>query len=213
MKKRRLFVFDMDGTLLPKTTACLELARATRTTDRLEALEAEFAAGRIDTKGFAAAISRLWGQIAPGVVREAFDASPKLRNIREVTRAVTEAGGRTCLISMSPDFFTEHFRDFGFDFVYSSRFPRDGRPLDPDGILVPEDKPRLVRDLCASESFALEETVAFGDSMSDYPLFRCLRFTVGVNPDVKLEKLALATYRGDDLQGAYSIIGRLLEAR
>jgi phosphoserine phosphatase len=204
--KKRLFVFDMDGTLLPNTTACLELARETGTATQLHALESDFVAGRIDTKGFAAAISMLWGALAPEVILGTFAKSPKLRNIREVTRAVAEGGGRSCLISMSPDFFTEYFRDFGFDFVYSSRFPRNGEPLDPDHILVPDDKPRLVRELCASESLVFEDTVAFGDSMSDYPLFRCLRLTVGVNPDQKLEKLALATYRGDDLYGAYSAI-------
>lgn len=204
--RKRLFVFDMDGTLLPNTTACLELARETGTAAQLHALEADFVAGRIDTKGFAASISGLWGCLDPGVILGAFAKSPKLRNIREVTRAVADAGGRSCLISMSPDFFTEHFRDFGFNFVYASRFPRNGEPLNPDHILVPDDKPRLVRELCASESLALEDTVAFGDSMSDYPLFRCLRLTVGVNPDEKLEKLALATYRGDDLYGAYSAI-------
>jgi len=204
--KKRLFVFDMDGTLLPGTTASLELARATGTSAQLRALEEEFAAGRIDTKGFAAEISRLWGSLSADVVRDAFVKSPKLRNIREVTRAVADAGGRSCLISMSPDYFTDHFREFGFDHVFSSRFPRGGEPLDPDRILVPEDKPRLVRELCTKESLDLGDTVAFGDSMSDYPLFRCLRLTVAVNPDAKLEKLALATYRGDDLYGAYAAI-------
>ena len=204
--KKRLFVFDMDGTLLPKTTACLELARETNTGPQLAALEADFIAGRIDTKSFAAAISELWGALDPMVIFTAFAKAPKLRNIRQVTQAVADEGGRSCLITMSPDFFTDHFKDFGFDFVYSSRFPRNGDPLNPDHILVPDDKPRLVRELCASESLALEDTVAFGDSMSDYPLFRYLRLTVGVNPDQKLEKLALANYRGDDLYGAYSVI-------
>jgi phosphoserine phosphatase len=38
----RLFVFDMDGTLLPKTSACLEIARATDTLPTLVDLERQF---------------------------------------------------------------------------------------------------------------------------------------------------------------------------
>ena len=208
--KRRLFVFDMDGTLLPSTTACLELARATKTNAQLKALEADFVASRIDTKGFAASINALWGALDPKIIHGAFERSPKLRNIREVTRMVAEAGGKSCLISMSPDFFTIHFREFGFDHIHSSRFPRNGEPLKLDHILVPEDKPRLVREICAKESLDFSETVAFGDSMSDYPLFRCLRLTVAVNSDLELEGLALAKYRGDDLHSAYLAIAEHL---
>lgn len=204
--KRRLFVFDMDGTLLPGTTACLELARATETSAALKTLEEDFAAGRLDTRGFARSISALWGCLGAKVVRSAFARSPKLRNIRKVTRAVAAAGGKSCLISMSPDFFADHFRDYGFDYIYSSRFPRDGERLDPRRILVPEDKPRLVRRLCAAHSLDFRESVAFGDSMSDYPLFRRLRFTIAVNSDAALADLALASYRGDDLHGAYAAI-------
>ena len=204
--KSRLFVFDMDGTLLPNTTACLELARATGTSAQLQALETDFASGRIDAKGFALSISKLWGVLDAKVIFDAFANSPKLRNIRKVTREVAGAGGKSCLISMSPDFFTDHFREFGFDYIYASRFPRNGARLDQNNILVPEDKPGLVRELCASESLDFQETVAFGDSLSDYPLFRCLRFTVAVNSDMELEKLALASYRGDDLYGAFSVI-------
>ena len=204
--KRRLFVFDMDGTLLPGTTASLELARATGTTAQLRTLEEGFAAGRIDTKHFAQSISDLWGELDSKVIREAFANSPKLRNIQKVLREVAAGGGKSCLITMSPDFFTDHFREFGFDYIHSSRFPRDGTQLDHDKILVPEDKPRLAEELCLRESIEFTETVAFGDSMSDYPLFRRLRLTVAVNSDQALAQLALVNYRGDDLYGAFSAI-------
>lgn len=204
--KRRLFVFDMDGTLLPGTTASLELARATGTSAELRTLEEDFAAGRIDTKHFAQSISDLWGALDPNVVRDAFANSPKLRNIQRVLKEVAASGGKSCLISMSPDFFTDHFRDFGFDFIHSSGFPRNGARLDHGKILVPDDKPRLAEELCLRESIEFAETVAFGDSMSDYPLFRRLRLTVAVNSDEALAKLALVSYRGDDLHGAFSAI-------
>ena len=51
-----LFVFDLDGTLLPGSTASLELAGALGAVDDLHALETRFAAGTLDTRGFAAAV-------------------------------------------------------------------------------------------------------------------------------------------------------------
>ena len=56
-----LFVFDMDGTLLPGSTASLELAAALDALDDLHALEAGFLAGDLDTRGFAAAVHDLFG--------------------------------------------------------------------------------------------------------------------------------------------------------
>ena len=47
----RLFVFDMDGTLLIKTTACLEIAKATATLDQRHMLETQFANGELDAFG------------------------------------------------------------------------------------------------------------------------------------------------------------------
>jgi hypothetical protein len=59
----RFFVFDMDGTLLIKTTACLEIARISGTLDQLHILEKQFASGEIDAFCFAQDIGALWGSI------------------------------------------------------------------------------------------------------------------------------------------------------
>ena len=55
-----LHVFDMDGTLLRGTTASLQIARHLGCMEELAGLEARFAAGQIDTRGFATAIHGLW---------------------------------------------------------------------------------------------------------------------------------------------------------
>ncbi|MEV8514848.1 hypothetical protein [Dactylosporangium sp. NPDC051484] len=53
--------------------------------------------------------------------------------------------------------------------------------------------------------------VAYGDSMSDAPLFRHLAATVAVNADTHLTGLAAASYRGESCIDAYEI-GRALLA-
>lgn len=76
----RLFVFDMDGTLLMRTTACIEIAKVSGTLDQLHILEQQFAAGEIDAFCFARNIGVLWGMVDERVVRTAFEATPKLAN-------------------------------------------------------------------------------------------------------------------------------------
>jgi phosphoserine phosphatase len=179
-----LHVFDMDGTLLKGTTASLQIARHLGCAEELAGLEARFAAGEIDTRGFAAAIHGLWRSLTGSAVAE-----------------------------VSPDFFAGHLLELGFDEVVASRFPTlpFGEPLDPGGILTPGDKVRIVDELRARHGLPRSRCVAYGDSMSDAPLFRQLAKTVAVNADNHLAELAAVSYRGDDLAGAYAL-GRVLLA-
>ncbi len=78
----RLFVFDMDGTLLIRTTACIEIAKVSGTLDHLHILEQQFAAGEMDAFSFAQSVGGLWGVVDEQLVRTAFEA-PKLANIKK----------------------------------------------------------------------------------------------------------------------------------
>jgi phosphoserine phosphatase len=55
--KNRLVIFDMDGTLLPGSTACKEIAKHANTLHELLELEERFAAGGMDTADFADALT------------------------------------------------------------------------------------------------------------------------------------------------------------
>ncbi|MFB9838084.1 HAD family hydrolase [Actinoallomurus acaciae] len=209
-----LHVFDMDGTLLAGTTAGLQIARHLGSTAELVELEARFAAGEIDTRGFAAAIHELWRDLTPSAVAEVFAAGPWLTGIREVCADIRTRGERCAVITMSPDFFARHLLDLGFDDVAASRFPALPflEPLDPAKILTPDDKARIVEEMCERYGLTHSRCVAYGDSMSDAPLFRRLTKTVAVNADHHLAGLAAVSYRGNDLTEAYAL-GRALLAR
>src|SRR5580698_11630578 len=142
----RLFVFDMDGTLLMGTTACVEIAKVSGTLDQLHVLEQKFAAAEIDAFGFAQNIGALWGMVDEHVVRTAFEATPKLANIRAVTSLIRRGGGKSCLITMSPDFYANLFYEYGFDFIGASQFPRSASDeVKRENILSPKDKATIVR--------------------------------------------------------------------
>jgi phosphoserine phosphatase len=207
-----LFVFDMDGTLLPGSTASLELAAALGALDDLHALEAAFATGALDTRGFAAAVHELFGSLSVDQVTAAFTGSRLLERASEVFADIRARGERSLVVTMSPDFYAAQLVALGVDAVHASRFPAPPYAdvvFDPTGILTPDDKPRLVAEELAATGIEVERCVAFGDSMSDAPLFRALRHTVAVNADDHLRDLARATYVGDDLWAAYEL-GRAL---
>ncbi|MFC5747565.1 HAD family hydrolase [Actinomadura rugatobispora] len=207
-----LHIFDMDGTLLTGTTANLEVARQLGTLPELHALEARFSAGDIDTRAFSAEIHRLWRHLTPDHVTAAYTAGPWLNGIRDVCADIRARGEHSAVITMSPDFFARNLLELGFDDVIASRFPPlpFTAPLDPDDVLTPADKVRITEQLRTRHRLPLNRCLAYGDSMSDAPLFRHLPNTVAVNADHHLADLAALDYRGNDLTEAYHLARTLL---
>jgi phosphoserine phosphatase len=200
----RAHIFDMDGTLLHGTSAPVLLAAAHGRADALDALEEQFAAGTASAVEFARALHAMWGIVAPEIAEKAFASAPVLTNIREVLEDIHRRDERACLITMSPDYFAEQFLDFGFDAVFASRFPRTADAvLDETAILNPEDKPRLAAEFCAEHGLAMEDAVAYGDSMSDVFLFDAVGIRVSVNGDHHLAERSDVAVEGTDLLVAY----------
>ncbi|MFD5076484.1 HAD family hydrolase [Streptomyces sp. NPDC058371] len=204
----RLHLFDMDGTLLRGTTASLEIARTAGCVPELLELEAAFADGRLDTRGFAAALGRLWRGLSPDLVARAFTEAPWMRGLAEVMSDIRRRGEHSVVVTMSPDFFAERLVAFGVDAVAASRFPT--LPLrtapDPAGILTPADKVDIMDRIRTSWGLDRGSCVAYGDSGSDIPLFRALQDTVAVNAAPAVREIARYHYDGDDLCEAYRIV-------
>ena len=200
-------IFDMDGTLLTGTTANLEIARHLGTLPELRELEARFAAGTLDTRGFSIEIHRLWRDLTPDTVAAAYTAATWLTGIADVCADIRARGEHSAVITMSPDFFARHLLDLGFDDVIASRFPPlpFTGTLDPAGILTPADKVRITEQLRARHGLDVDQCTAYGDSMSDAPLFRHLTNTVAVNADHHLAGIAALDYRGTDLTEVYAL--------
>jgi phosphoserine phosphatase len=194
----------MDGTLVRSTSAPVLVAAAMGRGDSLVELEERFATGLATAADFARALHEMWGVVSPEVARRAFVTAPLIENVREVLHDIRLRGEAACLITMSPDYFAEHFLEFGFDAVFASRFPRSADlALDEEAILNPEDKPLLAARFCAEHGVQLEDAVAYGDSMSDVFLFREVGLRVSVNGDDHLAELADIAVEGSDLWLAY----------
>jgi phosphoserine phosphatase len=207
---KKLYVFDMDGTLLPGTTGTLEIAKELGQLDLLAALEKEYYEKRITNTQFAKAIFDLWTPLSPSTVKKAFAAAPKLTNIEKVLKEIANEGSTSCLITASPRFFADHFYDFGFDYIFASDpFSLDqavDRLFFPERVLYAKDKPLLAEKLCQEKNLPFEATVAFGDSHSDSALFERLCSTVSVNGDHHINALARHHYVGSDLFEAFAML-------
>jgi phosphoserine phosphatase len=209
-----LHVFDMDGTLLRGTTAAIELSRRMGRLEPLAELERGFAAGEIAPADFAIEMRALWVELTAELVAEVVADAPWIDGIEDVSWDIAERGERSMLITMSPDFFAEHLGARGIDIVRASRWPAPpfAAPIDPAGILSPADKVRLTEAERTAHGLGRHACVAYGDSMSDLPLFAVLENTVAVNADAALERAARVAYRGEDLRVAYAHGRALLDA-
>lgn len=203
----RLFIFDMDGTLLPGTTGMLQIAQIMGHTDQLQQLETQYITQQIDSLQFALNIFHLWENLSPKDVEAAFTKTPKLNNIKEALKKINERGDISCLITTAPHFFAHHFHNYGFDHIFASKpFNLIERKFSPYDVLHAKDKPHIARQLCETLHLPFQESVAFGDSVSDIPLFQTLEHTVAVNGDMSIKTQAKFHYEGFDLLEALDIL-------
>ncbi len=203
-----LHVFDMDGTLLPGTTASLQIARTHGGEDWLHSLEVDFRHGLLDTRQFAAALYRGWTALTATQVADAFTHAPKLAGITRAVDDLHAHGEVAVVLSMSPGFFVERWLDYGFDEAIGSRFPMPPftSELDPaDNILTFDDKPQIVERLRTRHGVPADRVVVYGDSQSDVPLFRVAGVSIAVNADDHVRHLATHAYNGPDLNEAYQL--------
>lgn len=208
-----LHVFDMDGTLLRGTSAAIEISRRIDRLEPLAELERGFAAEEISAADFAMATRSLWADLTAELVAEVVADAPWIEGIDDVCRDIAARGERSMLITMSPNFFAEHLAVRGIDVVRASSWPPlpFAAPIDPAGILSPADKVRLAEEERAAHGLDRSACVAYGDSMSDIPLFAVLENTVAVNADPAVEQAARVAYRGEDLREAYAQGRELLD--
>ncbi|MFE7836285.1 HAD family hydrolase [Streptomyces sp. NPDC057474] len=206
----RLHLFDLDGTLLHRTAAPVEISRQLGLEKEIAKLERAFVARRIDSRGYAQRVHGLWAGLTETHVAAAFDGAPWLRRIRDTWTEIRNQGEYCAVISLSPSFFVERLTTWGVHAAYGSRFPHVPfiEPVDPAGILTPAAKVEIADRLCAEFGLTRADCVAYGDSLSDAELFGTVPISVAVNADRYLMGLATHSYTGQDLWDAYELVRR-----
>lgn len=206
----RLHLFDLDGTLLHRTAAPVEISRQLGLDKEIAKLERDFVTRRIDSRAYAQLVHGLWAGLTESHVVAAFEGAPWLRRIRDTWAEIRGRGEYCAVISLSPSFFVERLTAWGVHAAYGSRFPSVpfAEPVDPAGILTPAAKVEIADRLCAKFGLTRADCVAYGDSLSDAELFGTVPISVAVNADRHLVGLATHSYMGQDLWDAYELVRR-----
>ncbi|MBO1336759.1 HAD family phosphatase [Streptomyces sp. VRA16 Mangrove soil] len=208
MTRPRLHLFDLDGTLLPGTTAPVQISRQLGLEAEALALDAEIGAQRIGPPEYALRIHALWSRLQDAHVEAAFEGAPWLGGIRETWARIREGGDYCAVISLSPSFFVERLTAWGAHAAYGSRFPAVPftEPVDPAGVLSAAAKVKIADRLCEELGVGRQDCIAYGDSQSDVELFGAVPVSVAVNADHHVAGLATHSYRGSDLRQAYELV-------
>lgn len=197
----KLHIFDMDGTLL-RGSACLELSRHLGQLEAVNDIEERWSRGEIGHFDFWVECLPLWAGLDDAGVDAAFAATSWIRGIEAVWADIADRGEASAVITQSPQFFADRLLAWGVGSAHGALVHAGVAP-EPTQVITPEDKLRIARELMERHGVGPQDTVAYGDSSSDVPLFRTLPNTVAVNASPTLRELAAAHYEGDDLWGAY----------
>jgi len=114
------------------------------------------------------------------------------RLIEEARRA----GCRVVLCTGALDFTVRRLAEhLGADDLIANRMHfvngfATGRVVPP--IVEGAHKALAIRDYCSREAFALDQSFAYSDSFSDYPMLAVVGHPAAVNPDVRLRSVARA---------------------
>ena len=106
------------------------------------------------------------------------------------------AGCRLVLVTGALDFTMRRLAEhLGADDLIANRMHfvegvATGRVVPP--IVEGAHKARIVRDYCVREGLALDESFAYSDSFSDYPMLAVVGHPTAVNPDLRLRNVARA---------------------
>ena len=104
------------------------------------------------------------------------------------------SGCKIVLCTGALDFSMEPLaRHFGADELIANRMQfvagvATGRVVPP--IVEGAHKARVIRDYCVANDLSLDQSFAYSDSASDYPMLAVVGRPTAVNPDLKLRSLA-----------------------
>lgn len=136
-------------------------------------------------------LEELAGELFEDVLRPAiFPGTPRL--IDEVRRA----GCRVVLVTGALDFTVRRLAEhLGADDLIANRMrfvhgKATGRVVPP--IIEGAHKALVMRDWCSRNGVALDQSFAYSDSFSDYPMLAVVGHPAAVNPDARLERVARA---------------------
>jgi phosphoserine phosphatase len=196
----RLFVFDMDSTLI-QAEIIDELAGLAGVKDKVAAITERAMRGEIDFRGALAERLALLKGVREERLRELTDSVLLSEGLEEFMRglkiAQLEIQVKTAIVSGGFGFFARHLQQrLGFDYLVSNELEIVDGALTgrvAAEIVDASRKAAALQEFAAKEGVALDEVVAVGDGANDVPMLKLAG--IGVAYRAKPILKAAAEYR------------------
>ena len=207
MKKRKVAVFDIDGTIF-RSSLLIELMDALIEDglfpEKVRQLYAEAYANWSDRQGtyedYINAVVAAYEKYIKGVDHDAYGLAARrviagnqervYRYTRDLVQALKKKGYFLLAISHSPKEIVQHFCEkLGFDKVYGrahevdkhNKFTKQTLFLD-----LISDKAKVLQRVIDKEGLTLEDSIAVGDSEGDITLMKMVQKPICFNPNARL---------------------------
>jgi phosphoserine phosphatase len=195
-QRPRLFVFDMDSTLI-QAEIIDELAGLAGVKNRVAAITERAMRGEINFRGALDERLRLLKGLPEARLQELIDRVIPSEGLEELMQGLHEAKVKTAIVSGGFGFFGRHLRKrFGFDYLFCNELEIvDGVLTGRVGSEVVDatKKAASLREVAERESVPLDQVVAVGDGANDLPMMRLAG--IGVAYRAKPVVKASAQYR------------------
>jgi len=191
-QERKLFVFDMDSTLIQGETID-ELAKMAGVGEQVSAVTAAAMRGEIEFQESFRRRVRLLKGLPESRVLEVLERIPLMEGAKRLFRTLKARGAKTAILSGGFTFFGAHLKEkLGVDHVFAHELDvRDGVATgEVRGRIVDgARKVELLREIAALEGIAMEQVVAVGDGANDLPMIRLAGMGVAFHakPVVRVE--------------------------
>jgi phosphoserine phosphatase len=196
-------VFDLDGTLLPGTTASRVIAEAMGYRERVEELEHLYRSYAISNHECTTREGALFAGTNPEQIRDHLRAAPWIGGLRETFVALADAGCTLLLATLAWRFITDALEHRPwFAAVCGAEMELEGCVLSgaPSRHFDDDDKLRFVECWCTAHGYQLTDVAAIGDSRSDVPLFRKVGAAIALNATSEAKAAADHVLDTDDLR-------------
>jgi len=172
-RNRRLFVFDMDSTLI-EGEVIDELAKLAGAGDEVAKVTESAMRGEIEfQESFRRRVALLCG-LEETKVRELLKVIPLVEGAEQLIRTLKMLGYKTAILSGGFSFFARHLQvRFGIDYVFANDLHVVNGIVTGEVQMPIVDGPRkaeLLREIAHKENISLEQVVAVGDGANDLPM-------------------------------------------
>jgi len=210
LKERRLVAFDADGTLI-NGEVIDELAKEAGVEKEVKEITRKAMEGEISFKEALKMRTALLKGLPIDRVKKVANRIKVVPGAQEMISTLRSAGFITVLITGGFDIIAEEVgRKLGFDYVFANRLVVKDGVLTGEvegGIMDPEDKLRVLKEVAEKHGIKLEECVAIGDGANDLLIIKNVGLGIGFNPKRVVKEQAKALVGIKDMRAVLALMG------